>query len=60
MKCPKCGENLNLLAEESLNDFEVVEVRAECSRCGYWSYVCIKESEFMVEELDHPIQVLNK
>ncbi len=60
MKCPKCGEKMSLIAEESDIDFEVIEVRAEFSRCGHWSYAILKESEFMVEESDHPIHVLNK
>lgn len=60
MNCPKCKELLELIAEPSHSDSEKIEVRAECSKCMYWSYAFIDEKDFMVEESDHPINVLNE
>ena len=49
MKCPKCAESLNLVAEELDDGSDQIEVRAECT-CGYWSYAFLSERDFITEE----------
>lgn len=50
MKCPKCGGETNLTAEESSHDKEIIEVAETCEdqdKCGWYRYAFLKRSDFV-------------
>jgi len=50
MFCKKCHSEMQLIAEELMDDTELIEVRAECNKCDYWVFAFVKKTDFVVED----------